>query len=55
MYATVSFNHSNVVQFLPDTSSAYCAAQILGGLFYAGMHLAAEYRDVRERRLFCDE
>ena len=39
MYTTVSWNRSTLVRTLPDTSSAYCAAQILGGLFYTWMYL----------------
>jgi hypothetical protein len=39
MHATVSFHHSTATRSQPDTSSAYCAAQFLGGLFYTWMYL----------------
>jgi len=35
--ATLMFLHSAAIPTQPNTSSAYCAAQFLGGLFYTWM------------------
>jgi hypothetical protein len=41
MHATVSFNHSTEASSQPDASSAYTAAQFLGGFFFSHGRLYA--------------